>query len=370
MKKVTSILLAIIMLFSVCTVCASAAVSSDAVMGISIVPTASSYNPGDTVKFEVVYETTSILGKVGHPYSMYIAYDSSVFEPCDDVAAMPSLDGETSVVFTGYALEGKISLANSFIAPDTNLTAADTAKGWDAAMRIAITADGDTLFDASTPTKAFAFNLKVKADAAGGTYAVGISDGSIQNGKTEILEEIGPISGPSGAAMEFETAKVFDLTDASVVVEGAGGTTPPPPAEPTITVENIATQVKWQDKDAGTMLVAFRGNIKGYTPEVTAGELTSLKEIGVYFSTTDSTPTAEEGATVVPAWTIYDFTTGGYFYRAVVGNYDYQNTTTLYANAYIKLANDTIITATNGVTSTTGAAEYTRATTLAGMEAK
>ena len=366
MKKVTSVIVALMMLFSICTVCASAAVN-DAVLALRVTPTATSYNPGEEVTFEVSYESTADIGNVGI-CTLHIGYDSSVFELLEDASGSPDLDGSATVFFDGYALAGTVSLANSFIQTTNKLSAADTAKGWDTVLKIAMTQDG-ALFDASTETKAFAFKLKVKDTAAGGTYAVGVTDASIQDYSTFVNEELGAISGPSGAELEFSTGKVFDLADASVTV--AGGSTPDP--TPTVTVENLDTQAQWQDKDAGLMRVAFRGNIKGYdaTTDLVTGsttELNKLTEIGVMFSKTDSTPTKEEGATVVPAYTIYDFTTGGYFYRAVVGSIDYQSAETLYANAYIVL-DGTTYTATNAVISTTGAAEYTRATGN-GMAAK
>jgi len=161
----------------------------------------------------------------------------------------------------------------------------------------------------------------------------------------------------------------------NLTVEYVGGSTPTPPPATTISVENLATQVQWQDKDAGLMRVAFRGNIKDYdaTTDLVSGsttELNKLTEIGVVFSKTDSTPTLEEvvydtdgkvastsPCTPVPAYTIYDFTSGGYFYRAVVGSIDYTSTETLYANAYI-VYDGTTYTATNAVISTTGAQAY------------
>lgn len=184
---------------------------------------------------------------------------------------------------------------------------------------------------------------------------------------TKTYITIDPDDEPLRCLQASAPIKASNLT----VEYATGGSTPEP--TPTVTVENLDTQAQWQDKDAGLMRVAFRGNIKGYdaTKDLVAGsttELNKLTEIGVMFSKTDSTPTKEEGATVVPAYTIYDFTTGGYFYRAVVGSIDYQSAETLYANAYIVL-DGTTYTATNAVISTTGAAEYTRATGN-GMAAK
>lgn len=155
----------------------------------------------------------------------------------------------------------------------------------------------------------------------------------------------------------------------NLTVEYEGGVTPPP-ANP-ITVENISTQVQWQDKDAGKMRVAFRGNIKNYTLNLAGGsetEIADIAEMGVVYSKSNADPTVGgANCSNAPAWTIYDFTNGGYFFRAVVGNYQYDNAETLYAKAYIVIDGQTIY-APSAMT-TTGAQAYA-AGVANGMSAK
>lgn len=168
----------------------------------------------------------------------------------------------------------------------------------------------------------------------------------------------------------FSVLAVNEAKNLNVTFEYEGGVTPPP-ANP-ITVENISTQVQWQSKDEGLMRVAFRGNIQNYTLNLADGsqtEIADIAEMGVVYSKSNTNPTVGgANCTTASAWTIYDFTTGGYFFRAVVGNYPYDNADTLYANAYIIIDGQTI-TASNGATSTSGAVEYARATAL-GMATK
>ena len=370
MKKVTSIVVALLMLFSMFSLCASAAVN-DAVAALRVTPKdGSTFDPGSEVTFEVSYETTSDLAGVG-VCVVTIGYDSDVFETLDTVTAGGStLDVATNTVdVTGYALDGKVSLATSFIQDKGTLTSVDTAKGWDSTLKIAFTkAPGAGWIDASSETKAFSFKLKVKDDAPGGNHLVGITDGSIQDSSTKLDEEQGAIEGPSGSEFGFSTTKIFDLGDASVTV--AGGVTPPPAQDP-ITVENITTQVQWQDKDAGKMRVAFRGNIKNYDLNLVDGSQTEIADIsamGVVYSKSNADPTVGgANCSNAPAWTIYDFTTGGYFFRAVVGNYQYDNAETLYAKAYIVIDGQTIY-APSAMT-TTGAQAYA-AGVANGMSAK
>lgn len=177
-----------------------------------------------------------------------------------------------------------------------------------------------------------------------------------------------------------QSSDPIKVTNLTVDIPSSGTPTP----QPVVTVENISTQVQWQSRDEGLMRVGFRGNIKNFTPEfvepgATTGDISNIAKLGVVYSKSDETPTvtgidtdgnmiAETNCVAVEAYTIYDFTSGGYFFRAVVGNYDYQNSEKLYANAFIVIG-DQITMASNAVTETDGAAEYARAVG-AGMESK
>jgi hypothetical protein len=376
MKKVTSVIVALMMLFSILTVAASAAVN-DAVLALRVTPTATSYKAGDVVTFEVSYEATENIGKVGI-CTLHIGYNSSVFELLEDASGSPDLDGSKTVFFDGYALSGTVSLANSFIQPATKLSAADTAKGWDSVLKIAMTQDG-ALFDASTETKAFAFKLKVK-DGATGNHTVGITQASIDDYSTFVNEELGAISGPNGAELEFPTAKVFDLGDASVVIEGGStggdsgdsGDSGDTPAAPEAVVNTLPTQVQWKEADptSGLMNVAFRGQIaSGYNAVAdktgedgpNGAKLASLSKVGVYLSV--------DGGEKAPyeSQVIYNFTDGTYFFRVVVGNWEYNNAKELKAEAFIviKGADGQDYEFKGSEITTSGTQEYTRATTKA-----
>lgn len=355
MKKIISVLVVLMMLVSVFSVSAFAAVN-DAVLALRVTPTTTSYTPGEVVTFEVSYESTNEIGGVG-ACTLHIGYDSSVFEPVEtsDAGVLLKDAKNSPVVFDGYALDGKVSSDYSFVQNKGNLDTADTAKGWNASYKIFLVLTGD-LFDASSETKVLAFKLRVKDTAANGTYAVGVTQGSINDGSTQVDEEISPIGGPSGTEYGFSTSKIFDLYDASVTV--AGGTTPPPAA--TVKVNNLSTQVQWANKDAGLMNLGFRGQIAaGY--DATADDagttgpnggknLAKLTEVGFYLN-----------GTKYQAYTIYNFVNGGYFYRVVVGNVSYDSETEFSAQAYVVI-NGTEYKADDATTiTTTGKAQYERA---------
>lgn len=380
MKKVISVLVALMMLISVFSVSAFAAVN-DAVLAIRVTPTATTYAKGDVVTFEVSYESTSEIGTVG-ACTLHIGYDNTVFEPVEDLGTGLKMDadGFQTVVLTGYALEGKVSAATSFVQTKGALAAADTAKGWNECLKIALTGTG-TLFEASTEVKVLAFKLKVKDSAAGGNYAVGVTQGSVEDYSTQVVEELGPISGPSGADYEFSVSKIFDLYDASVTVEGGNGGGSTEPEQPTtITVEHAGnatdnTKVRWataeEDSRKNVLYVSFEGKISGLT------DVATLSEVGFKFSTSDSNLTE---ATSVKTFVIYDFlsTDNTYKFRSIVrrplAETDVDADTTndteslnIYAQAYVVLAGSTTpITATD-IISTTLQAEYAQGVTN-GME--
>ncbi len=169
--------------------------------------------------------------------------------------------------------------------------------------------------------------------------------------------------------------------DANLTVEyeGAGGSTP----APQMTIVNASTQVQWQDKATGKLRLGFRGNVQNLVPDFVEGstkDITNIKCMGIVYSTTVKNPTvknevksstvngetvyyceASDNCTNVPTRTLYDFTSGGYFFRSVVGGVGKDDATVFYANAYIVLPDDTIVYATNGATETSGKAQYERA---------
>lgn len=360
MKKVLSILVAAMMLFSICSVCASAAVN-DAVLGLKVTATADSYNPGDVVTFEVSYEATSEIGNVG-VCTLHIGFDGDVFEPIETIGTGLTLDTATSVILTGYALDGKISPANSFVQLKGAIADSDTAKGWDSSLKIALTkAPGSALFDASTETKVLAFQLKVKDSAAGGNYAIGITQGSIDDYSTSVDEELGAINGPSGPDYGFSASKIFDCVDCTVAIAGGGSTEEP--TTPTITgIKNVDTKVQWQEAGSNYLNIGFEGAISGFTAEEAATVVATISEIGFEFSTTDSTLATSSKATTK---VVYDFTSDGtgYKFRAVVrkamtdADAAGEITHNIYARAFVTFGETTL--KASDIISTTIYDEYT-----------
>ena len=378
MKKIISVLVVLMMLVSVFSVSAFAAVN-DAVLALRVTPTTTSYTPGEVVTFEVSYESTSEIGGVG-ACTLHIGYDSSVFEPVEtsDAGVLLKDAKNSPVVFDGYALDGKVSNDYSFVQNKGNLDAADTAKGWNASYKIFLVLTGD-LFDASSETKVLAFKLKVKDTAANGTYAVGVTQGSINDGSTQVDEEVSPIGGPSGTEYGFSTSKIFDLYDASVTVEGGnGGGTTPPADEPTITIENLDTKVRWatteEDSRSNVLFVGFEGKLTGVEKEKVSS---TISAIGFKFSTSDKTLDENgvlKNGTFAKTLVVYDFTAEAantYKFRSIVrrplaatdvDDIEENDTESLniYAQAFVTIGDTTSYA--SGIIDTTLKAEYDYAT--------
>lgn len=241
MKKVVSVVLALIMVFA-CFSIAASAVTTDAVLEITVKPTETSYKKGDIVTFEVIYERSAEIGALGNPISIAFGFDSTVFEAVEDLSAVKDLTQATnSFISVGYPLEGKLTLAFSSAVVRDTTTTADANKKWD--KMIMFKTAGDVCEDLyENGAASFAFKLKIKEDASDtGSYVVGIADTAAQSGEVDINEELGDIAGTDASYYGFENPVLFKFNDATVTVEGA--------AASAIIKSNNKTLVGWGNYD-------------------------------------------------------------------------------------------------------------------------
>lgn len=222
MKKLLSVTLAIVMILGCLSVMASA-VTSDAVLKIYVDPTSTKYAKGDEVTFEVSYERSDEIGNLGVPYSIAFGYDSSVFEPVEDLSSVKNFadDKVASFIYTGYPIADNVIPAISSAVVKSGASAVDSAKGWDSYIMFKVAGDG--FDDYSSKTASFAFKLKVRADANdSGSYIVGVSDYAINNNSgVDINEELGSLYGTDTEAFGFSNPKMFATVDGTVVVPAA-----------------------------------------------------------------------------------------------------------------------------------------------------
>lgn len=355
MKKVISIVLAFVMVFSLCAVGASATVD-DALMAIRIKPAAASYSKGDTVTFDVCYETSSWLGGLA-TCNLTIAYDSDVFETVDDISngKQPKLSETTGILWgTGYKItsenmEPTLSWMETYRG---SLATADTAKGWDSAFNIKmvhIQAGG--YYDASTEVKSFGFQLKIKEDApADGCYTVGVPVAAVKDGTTFVDEEIASVydTGDVDDYMGETTglSKFFDIADGTITIASA---------TPSVTHEKTMGQMKsWS-----TLTGPFNGGLVGKISDLALtfdgeNQCNEIKKIEVAVTTDAGTTTSE-------AYQVYEQADGSYLFRAVIKNMDTTDTKTFSCKYIVTLADGTTTYSSADVTGLSANGIYTAA---------
>lgn len=363
MKKSISIVIALMLLVNVFAISAFAAVPSGNAIALTLSAEDKAYAAGETVYVTLSVETTSAVSGlfVGE---VEVAYDDSIFEPVSDISQGPLLSAYGCT--DGTIISGNHETSLSSIKPggDSGFYHEDEVNyGWNAGLYFGIVENslGVNPVDCSTGPQTFlTFPIKISEGVADGTYTIGVNKCAFEEGGAFLVDEdFYGIYGGMGEDFGVGATDTFACGTLTITVGAGGGS-----STVTTDVQNIATQAQWQDKNAGLMRVAFRGNVLNYVPSFAEGsttEIDDITEMGVVYSKTVANPTAGAAdCTTVQAYTLYDFTTGGYFFRAVVGNYPYNNTDTLYANAYIVIDGQTI-TASNAAYQTTGADVYAAA---------
>lgn len=279
MKKIISVALALVMLLSCCSLMALA-VTTNAVLEISVEPKESKYAKGDIVTFEVFYEESKELDTLGAPTSISFGYDSSVFEPIEDLSTVKTVADTNTFIYEGYLLKDNVTPSISSAVVKKGADAVDTAKGWDSFLMFKITGDG---FDSyKTKAASFAFKLKIKDDAnPAGSYKVGISHYCLTSEdvyyQVVINDPLGGIYGMDTSAFEFTNPNMFSTNDATVNV----GT--PTPAGPT--VSKAKSQVKMTATSATTVADEFSFRVISKISD--SDWDTYFKNTGVAGATTD-----------------------------------------------------------------------------------
>lgn len=279
MKKFISVTLALIMILSCCSLMAFA-VQTNAILEITVTPKETTYAKGDVVTFEVFYEESDEIDTLGAPTSISFGYDSSVFEPIEDLSTVKTVADTNTFIYEGYLLKDNVTPSISSAVVKKGADAVDTAKGWDSFLMFKIAGDG---FDSyQTKAASFAFKLKIKDDAnPAGSYKVGISHFCLTSEDTYyqvvINDPLGGIFGMDTAAFEFTNPNMFSTVDGTVNV----GT--PAPAGPAVT--KAKSQVKMTATSATTVADEFSFRVISKISD--SDWDTYFKNTGVADATTD-----------------------------------------------------------------------------------
>ena len=392
-NKILALVLALTMMCGLVSICASAADTVNAGFKVRYVDNdgnpVTSVAAGSTVNVILSLKTNNSYSPI---FAAHLYYDSALFTHIrQNGSAAQSLSAKNCGQVLGrFANTTEIEdVSAELLAHEDEIAGNGYVKDWGADNSVAMASHKDNMYpDAFTDAqkaqyKAAAFiytaqgtdsNLTVNTE---GEYVDFVrfrflvnSDTAVNSSNIFLYEDIKRnyimIDLDDEPLRNGQTTNPVKASGLTIEYEGQSA-----PVQDPITVENITTQVQWQDKDAGKMRVAFRGNIKNYDLNLVDGSQTEIADIsamGVVYSKSNADPTVGgANCSNAPAWTIYDFTTGGYFFRAVVGNYQYDNAETLYAKAYIVIDGQTIY-APSAMT-TTGAQAYA-AGVANGMSAK
>ncbi len=340
MKKVLSLLVVVAMLFSMCALTSSAVVNDGALIAIKATPTEGSYSQGDVITFEVSVQTDASLAADGIGAGIFVfGYNSAVLEPIVDLSSKVTDYKAAGVILDGYAYgeAGFIQdAASSVQTPSDALVAEDVAKGWDKAINITLGSTFGEYRDFSTETKVFAFQMKVKADAANGEYEVGITKtslGATANTQTWLDDTYGGFSGENAADLGLDDGPVFDR-QMSVVKVG-----------PSVVVSHVKQQSKWRggnDKNtAENYLFGFVGQLSGLTLTTTEKDgRNMINEIKSITATATISGSAEpKTAEVITVWAV----DGGYQFRAQFAGFTPDMTNTVSVVFAVTLVDGTTI---------------------------
>lgn len=387
MKKIVSVVVALLLMVNIFAVSVFAAVPAENAIAITLTSDKTSYVAGETALITISIETKKDVIPNLLVGDIEVSYNDAIFAPAKRVDTDPRpLIGQDDVennkvgygCVYGDIINSNIEPTGSFVRPGSGefLDSDVAAYGWNAGLHFTVAkkASGLSSVDCSTPKTFLTFPIKINSGVADGAYVIGVNKAAFEvTGEAFLAAEGGDIYGGEGENYGLEAEATFACGTCEIVVgengSGSGSTTTP------ATVANGDIQVKWADKANGMLNIGFRGIIGNYdhTKDLLTGstkDLSKLAEVGVVISDTDSTPTrAEIGSTCseVPTHKIYNFATGEYTFRAIVGNVPaYDNNTeddidpstiVIYANAYIKYDGQ-YYEATNTVLQTTGATQY------------
>ena len=310
-KKILSLALVVVMLFSICSITANAAVGSGKSIGLIVTSDAKIGAPaGTTVNVSVYYdlpdgedERQMAIGNIS------LGYNNTVFKVDTDGSAGANFadDARTwgDVFGTYMKATARANLASSAqIVGKFNTN--DTAKGWNAGIQMQQLYNGDNGYSASTGYAVYdnmhVFTLRFKTlKTLTANDVIGVVEGAY--GKTSALFKIAYHDGTS-------TPKGYDIS--AVDLTEAVAT----PAEAAKVVAHKATQIQWANEAKTDVNLGFKGEFKKADIAIDfnkAGTSTNVTSVGAKITFAGAETTSTTGFVYTPdGGTTYQF-------RAVFG---------------------------------------------------
>lgn len=296
-KRILGIALAVIMIFNVFAVGAFA-MPADTVVDLIIDTDKDVYAPGDTITLTIsaqACETLDLL-QIGGNYDL--AYPSSAVELISSDVSTPESHGFV-------AIQGGVDLSISGMQIPSAASGTNLA-GTDATFCFGLADDGAVQFSAKdAPVDLFTFEMRVKADAAPGTYTIGFNPLGYEEYNGYINDGIG-LGGlygayPDTSYMPFTETNMYNYGSVTFTV-GAGKI---------IFHEKAQHKVSATTADVATL--GFVGNfdktdVGGFTFESNGTTLTNVTAVGVTLDIEGiGTQTKTTDAVYLKDGTVYNF---------------------------------------------------------------
>lgn len=356
-KKILGVALAVIMIFNVFAVGTFAAVPADTVVNLMLRTDKTTYAPGEeitfTVSVDVIDDLTAMM--VGGQYD--IGYNGNAFELLSTLTAETGAPAAHGIV----ALQAGYDEGSSFVQIPSQGDIS-SLYDWTTAVTFGIVDDMATTYDARGGADAIQFKMRVKADAADGTYTIGFNPAGYEsyNGYVNDGIGLGGLYGsvPDTSYMPFDEANMYAYGTCEIKVSSG----------PSVVVSHVGEQAKWKGGDANNTaenyLFGFIGQATGLTVETTENnghqEVTNIQSIVATAAYNGTTVTSE----VITMWAV----DGGYQFRAVFSGFDPADTKDVSVTFAITMSDGTTTYATADASVDTPNAIY-QAAVLRGMPA-
>lgn len=194
-KKAFSLVLALVMLVNVFAVMGSALGSASAI-DLYLSSDKDTYAAGEEITLTVSAQVTDEVIELLLGNQLALAFDSSVVEPYSTSTTL-SAHGMTALQSAYSDSESQVIFEDVINTAFTNdiIRAEDkTAYGWDTRIMYCVAdADATVFVNCEAKTALFQVKMKVKADAAPGTYTIGFNYNSYDNGNGYVQDAYGPV---------------------------------------------------------------------------------------------------------------------------------------------------------------------------------
>lgn len=342
-KKILGVALAVIMIFNVFAVGTFAAVPADTVVNLMLRTDKATYAPGDIITFTVSYDVIDDLTgmMIGGQYDM--GYNSAVFELLSDDIGDLSKHGFTPLQAGYDAGMSGVQIPSSM--------GVSELYDWDTAVTWNVADDMETTYDARGGVDVFTVQMKVKADAADGTYTIGFNPAGYEgyNGYVNDAIGLGGLYGsvPDTSYMPFDEANMYAYGTCEIVVSSA----------PAVEVTHDGTQARYAypgTPSAAAYQFGCLGKVTGLTVETDdANNVTNIQSIVA----TANYNGATVSSTVATMWVDGE----AYGFRAVFKGFDYQDTKDISVTFAITMADGTTVYTTADAATYTANGIYTAA---------